>query len=198
MRVMRELCLSGAECSTGLLARRTGLSQMAVRQSLAELAQTGIVEVLGQGRSLLYRLDARHALAGAISTLFTAERGRYEQIHIALQAAAKNWGEAVLAVWIFGSVARGEDDPRSDVDIAVLVKHHAIPGITDRIMQSVISLSETFSFRPSILTIDTDDLVRLAGTDDPWWQAVRRDALRVYGDAPEDAYRKLVQAGQAT
>jgi DNA-binding GntR family transcriptional regulator len=52
---------------------RTGLSRPAVREALIRLEHQQIVERVGQGRNVLYRLSKNHPLARRITKLFKGE-----------------------------------------------------------------------------------------------------------------------------
>ncbi|HXC25472.1 MAG TPA: helix-turn-helix domain-containing protein [Gemmatimonadaceae bacterium] len=72
VRVLRELC-PGGEYAPPHIARRTGISRPAVREALIRLERQQIIERVGQGRNLLYRLVPDHPLARRITKLFKAE-----------------------------------------------------------------------------------------------------------------------------
>ena len=77
VRILRALGESGGKpVGVTALADRTELERSSARRSLATLAGTGIVEALGSGRTVLYRLRAEHPLADAITALFVSESVR--------------------------------------------------------------------------------------------------------------------------
>ena len=80
------------------------------------------------------------------------------------------WPEA--EVWLFGSLARGDWDARSDVDLlAVAPDQSAADQLAEALLgtglaDDVIGLSQTRW------------LQRQRG-DDPWWRGICRDAIRL-------------------
>jgi DNA-binding transcriptional ArsR family regulator len=76
VRVLRELA-QGGEYAPPHLAVKTNTSRPAVREALIRLTANGIVEHVGQGRNLLYRLVDDHPLARRIIKLFRAEEKEY-------------------------------------------------------------------------------------------------------------------------
>jgi DNA-binding transcriptional ArsR family regulator len=76
VRVLRELA-RGGEYAPPHLAAKTNTSRPAIREALIRLTTIGIVEHVGQGRNLLYRLVDDHPLARRITKLFRAETKEY-------------------------------------------------------------------------------------------------------------------------
>lgn len=75
VRLLRALSeLGGRPSGVGALAEATQLERSSARRSLGTLVETGIVEALGGGRTVLYQLRLDHPLAGAVVALFRAER----------------------------------------------------------------------------------------------------------------------------
>lgn len=86
VRVLRALA-DGAEQAPPFLAARTALSRPAVRDALLRLEQGRIVERVGQGRNVLYRLTPNHPLTRRIVKLFRAEARRVAAVLPFLLAA---------------------------------------------------------------------------------------------------------------
>ncbi len=122
LRLSRELARHGGQLSAPDLARRTGLSPASVSRGLGALVRTGTIEAAGTGRSLLYRLHRRHPLAAPMAALFEAEDRRFQSLLDSVRAAATAAGPGLLALWLFGSAARGEDRLGSDFDLALVAE----------------------------------------------------------------------------
>lgn len=191
VRVLRELFGHGGELAAPALVRRTGLAQSSVREALIALEETGIVQMLGQGRVRLYRVARNHPLAGALEALFQAEADRYEAILAIIRDAAREFGDDVLAVWLYGSVARREDGPTSDVDIAVVIKPDAVTRVADGIRERLMDAEDRLLFHLSVVPVDEDDIRRLDRESDPWWRDIQRDGIALIGRRPADFLRRL-------
>lgn len=87
VRVLRVLA-PGDEHSPPHLARETGISRPAVREALLRLEHEGIVQRVGQGRNVLYRITSNHPLAKRIVKLFKAEAKRATVVALLLCCAA--------------------------------------------------------------------------------------------------------------
>ena len=72
MRVLRELS-DEIEHAPPHIAAQTGISRPAVREALLRLEDAGVIERVGQGRNVLYRLADKHPLTRRLIKLFKAE-----------------------------------------------------------------------------------------------------------------------------
>lgn len=192
VRVLRELALHGAELSVAVLARRTGVTPQSVRNVLGSQPISPLIRTYGQGRAASYRLDPKHPLARILIGLFEAEDHRARDIQNQIRAAAERFDPAPLAVWMFGSVARGEDQPLSDVDLLLVVRDDST---TERdaglLRQEMDSIAGAHGITISVVPVSARDVERLARTKDPFWAELLRDALPLQGRSPEDLLASL-------
>lgn len=120
VRVLRILVGHRGGLGVSDIARRARLALPSTRAALRRLLDAEMVSGVGAGRSMVCALRPEHPLAGALNALFAAVRQQADAVIGAIRAAAGELQPPPLAVWLFGSVARGEDTPTSDVDIALV------------------------------------------------------------------------------
>jgi predicted nucleotidyltransferase len=169
----------------------TGLSPQGARLVLDALAQQQqLVKVHGTGRAQLYALDESHPFASAIAALFQEEHQRWERLLEAVRELLAKRGAAVRAAWLYGSVARGEDTPRSDLDIALLVTSQAV---ADQVREDLMPLEDEQQVRISLTALTPKELAALPDND-RWWSDLVRDARVLKGSAPEGAKRQVAKA----
>jgi predicted nucleotidyltransferase len=144
----------------------------------------------GTGKVRLYRINQRHPLAAPLDALFGAEEVRYARIREAVSSAASEVKPAVLAAWIYGSVARGEDRPGSDLDMAIIARPEEIEPALHRIRKALAVSGEEPGFVPSVVGLSPDDITRLSSKRDPWWASVAAVAQVVLGAHPEELTRR--------
>ena len=190
VRVLRALSAYGGPLSAVQLAREAGLTPQGVRHVLDGLVGQGVVSALGQGRSRLYAVETAHPLAPVLKTLFAAERARWEGLLMRVRDSLEAI-EPVNAAWLYGSVARGEDGPASDIDLALVVE--GVPGevgeaVRDRLRPLEDELRVTFS----VVTLSGADVLERAGKDS-WWDELARDAKVLKGGTPEQVAARLRQ-----
>lgn len=97
VRLLRELARHGGPLSPRALADRGGLTIQGARRALKRLVALGLVETVGSGDRLLYRLNPAHPLAPALNALFAAEAARVDAVFGAVRAAAAAAELPVLA-----------------------------------------------------------------------------------------------------
>jgi predicted nucleotidyltransferase len=197
VRTLRELARHGGELSAPSLTRRTGLSKGAVRQSLLGLDALKIVEAIGSHRSRLYRMRRDHPLSAVLRALFQDEDARFDAIVAAVRAAAERCGKSVVAAWIYGSVARDEDRPGSDLDVAVVADAADVPGVQSRIGDALRDAEDRLAFSVSVVAVAADAIRQLAKQRDGWWLEVCKDAISVVGDAPDVLFARLKHRNHA-
>lgn len=190
VRALRTLASGGAPLSAPQIARTSGLTPRGVRLVLAGLVEQQIVVTHGAGRAVLHALNDAHPLAAALVALFREEQQRWERLLDAVRARLSRHGAAVRAAWLYGSVARGEDTSRSDIDIALLV---ASPEVADRLREELMPVEDEHGVHFSLAALTPQDLQALAD-DDPWWSELVRDARVLKGPAPDSAKRQLAKA----
>jgi len=89
-----------------------GHSLWAVQVALKELVSIGLVKAETYGRSVLHRLNERHALVPSLRTMA-------QPVEV-LGQVVRDASDGAEAVILFGSIARGEAEAASDVDLAVV------------------------------------------------------------------------------
>lgn len=190
VRTLRELIRHGGELSAPSLVKRTGLAKASVRQALGIFEAMKVVDVIGSGRVRLFRVRREHPLATALDTLFREEEKRFEAVLKAVHMAAGRC-DGVMAAWLYGSVARGQDRETSDVDIAVVGEPKSLQRIEETMRETLREAEDQLAFTASVVTVDTNDVLRLNAANDRWWTDLARDALQIVGDSPEALRERL-------
>ena len=189
VRVLRALVADRALQSAPQLAAMAGLTPQGARGVLDVLTRQRLVKVYGSGRALLDELNASHPQALSLSALFQQEQARWERLVTSIRELLERHGAAVSAAWLCGSVARGEDSPASDLDIALLVRSQAV---ADHVREALMPLEDEQQIRISLTALTAKELAELP-EDDSWWMNVVRDGRVLKGAAPAQAQRRLLK-----
>jgi len=121
VRVLRHMILYPSPVITGRgIARELGMSHATCIRSLNALVNTGILVRRRIGNSATYEI-ARDSMVytDILEPAFRAEVGLLNNLVDTMLGGIKG---KILAAYLFGSVARGEDTLSSDVDILVLIR----------------------------------------------------------------------------
>lgn len=188
VRVLRELTLHGQPLSASELAERTALSRPSAGDAVTKLVELKVVETIGTGRYVQYRLRDSHFLARALQDLFRQETRRRKRVFEALRETAEGADPGPRAVWLYGSVARGEDRPGSDLDLLVVAaSSENRQALGDLFRDALADLEDRWDLPPSSVVLVTEAEVR-EGMDDEeeFFLRVRDDAVPVFGQLPPE------------
>ncbi|MCX2862755.1 nucleotidyltransferase domain-containing protein [Paucibacter sp. PLA-PC-4] len=189
VRVLRALVADRALQSAPQLAAMAGLTPQGARGVLDALARQRLAKVHGSGRTQLYELNASHPLSASLTALFQQEQTRWEGLLTSIRELLEHHGVAISAAWLYGSVARGEDSPASDVDVALLVRSAAV---AEQVREALMPLEDEQQIRISLTALTAKELAALP-EDDPWWMNVVRDSRVLKGAAPAQVRRRLLK-----
>ena len=85
-------------------------------------------------------------------------------------AVASNHSDA--EVWLFGSLARGDWDAYSDVDLLAIAPSQAeADALADALLGARLA--------DDVLALSQERWRQLRASNDPYWRAIGRDALRL-------------------
>src|SRR5262249_43090610 len=96
--------------------RAIGSGHGAVQRELKQLTQLGLVVRGKQGNQVLYRANAKNPIFPELRSLIAKTVGTHDVV----RAALATLGTEVEVAFVYGSVARHEEKPDSDVDLMVL------------------------------------------------------------------------------
>jgi len=186
VRVLRVLAAYGGSLAVADIARRAKLTLPSVRTTLGRLLALGIVAGVGVGRSMVCELRQDHPLVPVLVGLFKAELEQATAVLRAAREAARRLTPAPTAVWLYGSVARGEDDAASDIDIALVTAAPEASAQADALRDAVTRTRSPRAERVAVITMAPADVRRAAREQTPFWNSMKRDAVVLLGDAPAD------------
>lgn len=106
--------LSGRE-----LAKLSGVSQFKIRAILDDLLRQGILKKHLSGRSHLYALNKHHFLAEKIAPLLEIEENFFSFLGTWIM---NQMDRKPISIILFGSAARGEERPDSDIDLLFIYR----------------------------------------------------------------------------
>lgn len=151
--LLRHLIRSPGSFTGRELSRTVGLDHKTCHAALGELAAEGIVDVRRVGKAIVYQLRRGHPIAETI--LIPAFEGEERLIELFVEEARRKAGEGVEGIVLFGSVARGEEETGSDVDLLFLARDKASRRrIQERLTEAAGELAARYGNVPQILVLD--------------------------------------------
>ena len=154
----------------GLLS--DSFSLWTVQEALKALTRLGIVETESVGRAGVHSINEQHA---AVSPL----RAIVDPVAVLREVVGAVTGAEVKAVILFGSIARGEAAPDSDVDLAVIAPRgwDKRIGLEDSVQRSLGNACDVLVFTPT-------EFHRLASSGEPVVGDILRDGIALIGTMP--------------
>jgi DNA-binding HxlR family transcriptional regulator len=128
--ILRQLAETEHPLSTSELLDRTNLSRQGVYDVVRRLAEAGIVEYVGSGKTKQLVLRKAYPLADIILKLFQEEKKRFDDLIQRLSKIFQNLKSKPQSAWIFGKIAEGTDTYGDQVRIALLGRVQMIDRIT--------------------------------------------------------------------
>ena len=162
--------LRDGEYSVRGLSNKAGIGVATSKTYLDYLLSKGIVKRKIVGRSHLYSLDSTSFLARSIKTLISL----YElnESGIVKELVTKY---PINSIILYGSVARGEDDSKSDVDILI---------ISHRKIRISLKSERKLNRELSLIVYTLPEWKKKAREDKVFYDRVIVDGIPLYGEIP--------------
>jgi len=163
------------------VARLTGrTSHRGAAEVLTRLVEHGLVERQEAGRALLFRLNREHLAAPAVEILTDMRAELLRRVRDLVGA----WKTAAIHASIFGSMARGEGNAQSDIDLFI-VRSDAVLADDPEWRKQLDDLAESIERwtgnRASIAEAAEGEIERLLEEDRPIVAELRSDAIAIDG-----------------
>lgn len=160
-------------------------SQQGISVALVDLVGSGIVHRQPAGRANLYALNRQHIAADSVVALANLRDTLIDRI----RAHVSHWATPAVAVWMFGSLARGRATANSDIDI-LIIRPDAIdeedPAWSQQVLDLGLSVQTWTGNRCDVIEYDETSWADLVRSRDPLVTNVRADALVLAGTHPRD------------
>jgi predicted nucleotidyltransferase len=159
-------------------------SQSGAQQALVQLARLGVLHQERIRGARLYRVNPQHHLLPLIRALFEAEQQRASMLRdvVRQQLESKALQSRVHFVVLFGSVARGEARPDSDVDLLVVTAAARFNARVDDAMHDVAERAErTLGVRLSALVMALPRLRQRYRAGDPLLHNIDAEGRVLFG-----------------
>ena len=167
------------------------VSLRTVQLALDDLAGNGLVSREPAGNAYLYALNREHLAAPAVVSLVNLRQELLDRIC----STVGSWSQPAEAIWLFGSSARGDEKPDSDIDLLVVRPDHTDgdePMWQGQLTDLAEQVHQWTGNSCEILELSRWDLDAALARGDQLTNDLRRDAVHIAGRSPRQALRRRV------
>src|ERR1700678_3185875 len=98
------------------ISRMTHTQPGTVRRELSLLARAGVIERHAQGNQIRFRANESYPIYEELRSILKKTSGVADQLRAALAPLA----DGIVAAFIYGSIASGQERPNSDIDLMII------------------------------------------------------------------------------
>lgn len=178
VKLLRVLVRTKASFTGRELARIIGHSQNQTSLALRELESSGLVVWQSAGRSHLYSVDSENILV----TEFLEAGFRLEDALLDRLADIffDEVGKDLLSLVLFGSVAKGEEKPNSDIDLVVVVREGAdLKVVEDRVAEASLKVARRFGNQVMPIVVKKSDYDKETKSKKGFWREVAETGVNL-------------------
>lgn len=128
------------------IIRRAGSGRGAVQRELEKLTAAGILEKVVSGSRKLYRADKQCPIFAELHSIVVKTFGMIEP----LQKALGSYRSKIKVAFVYGSVAKGNDTAKSDIDVLLLADDLAYSDVYSALQKAEKILGRPIN--PNIVT----------------------------------------------
>jgi predicted nucleotidyltransferase len=139
-RILRFLCKTNAEWNGSQIAREIGITPAATHAALSALHREGVLELRNMGKTHVYSLkQGSFLVSNLLKPLFAKEDTILDVIidMIKRKISSSKVREEIVSVVLFGSVSVRQENPASDIDIAIVVENVKAKAEIERLLDGI-------------------------------------------------------------
>jgi len=179
--VLRILASAETEFTPPEVHRLVGAHSVAgIRKGLERLVGQGIVLQRGAGKGSLYQLNRDHLAAGAVIELSRMK----EELLVRMRKELGEWEIRSAYAAVFGSAARNDMRPDSDIDLLV-VRPRDVEADDDVWSEQLYEIANTVhrwtGNSTNVLELGETEVLEAAGNGDPVLVAISEEGIRIQG-----------------
>lgn len=179
INILRHLALYKKEAATRELARETKIAPPNILKLLKELEAENILISKKIGNSISYSLNHSNLMVKKIILpMFNYENNLMNNLGSYL---ATNLKMPIVSIILFGSRARGEEKPKSDIDLMFIVKKGDEDKCEKKIMDLNPKISATFGASITSIIYSTTKFSFKAKNKEPLVKNIIKEGKIIYG-----------------
>ncbi len=160
------------------LAAVAGVAPGNASSVIEDLIRSGLVSETVAGRSSMVTLNRRHLAAGPVLAL----AGLRGELIRRVRERLSEWPD-LRAAWLFGSVARGDAESDSDVDLLIVADDLGAPDLHERLSQLYADVRSWTGNDLQLVEHSQSSWRRLVRAKNPLVEQIRLDGIALTDDA---------------
>ena len=183
VRVLRELVGLSVPQNAAQIAARTGLTRPAVGTVLADFAAMGLVATTAVGNARVHWLVRDNAyVQHLVEVVFRFESGVPDML---LDDLRRTFAGAAESVVLFGSYARGDQEPGSDIDVVLVASDEAGKvALDDLVAREFSAFGRRWGSTLSALAYTAEEAAGLFLRSPDLQRSLEEEGVVVAGSAP--------------
>lgn len=167
------------------IAERVHLTRPAVTSVLEHFADMGIVRSSSAGRANVHLLERENVyVQNLVAPLFEAERGIPDDL---LRSLSERFTGLASSVVLFGSYARGDQQPSSDVDAVFVAENQPAKAQLERAVYDYsVEFRAQFGASLSPIVYERREAADLPHSAPALYDSLVKDELLVFGLGPRE------------
>ncbi len=159
------------------LAAAAGVAPGNASAVIEDLIRAGLVNETVAGRSSMVALNRNHLAAGPLLALV----GLRGELIRRLRERLSRWPD-LEGAWLFGSVARGEADSESDIDLLIVVRDLQAPDMHSFVAQLQADVRSWTGNDLQLVEHTPESWRKLVRSKNPLVEQMRLDGIALAGD----------------
>jgi predicted nucleotidyltransferase len=192
VRVLRVLVHSELDLTGRQIADMAGLNPQTCQNTLDRLNDLHLLATRRVGRAYLYRLRTNNIIVmQMLRPLFVTEKSLLSS---ELSKVAARYEGTAIAVVLFGSVARGEEEPGSDIDLCVIVKNpESMEAAREKGDEILDHLADATGIVPTIIVWSKDEFLERYNRGDGLARSLLEEGRSIMGPPVYEVLRDVVE-----
>ena len=178
VRLLRILCRLGGEHSGRKLSGLAGYSHTQAITALADLEAQGLVKMRRAGNAYMFTINRDNAVVSGV--LFPSFEFESELIESLADRFYGGLGRILASVILFGSVARGEETDKSDIDLLLVLRDGADRKKAEsRIGEISHEVYQAFGCSAMPVVVTETEYQRKLKRKQGFWREIPKDGRRI-------------------
>jgi len=179
VRILRLLFRTRGLFSGREVSRLIGFSPTHTISNLRELEALGLVLEQHAGNTDLYQLDSQNsAVDGVLAPIFSWESGLFDEL---AQMFVDRLGSELVSLRLFGSAARGDEEPSSDVDLLIVLTDGSDPErMEDLVAEVDLEAMRKLGCPVSTIPVTESEYARKVKGRRGFWKDIPRESKVIY------------------